>query len=361
MRLLWVIHLYSPKHNCGSELMAHHINKYLISQGHEVRVILMQAKMNNISVPYYYEGMRVQGDPLDNLDAYRWADVILTHLDYTKWAINIARLVKRPLACFIHSHYTYDPNPIPDAKSDLHVIYNSQWVRDYLHYDWPNMIMYPPCDPGYYNVCEDPWKNQCITMISINENKGGYILYRVAKALPYAKFIGVYGSYDDGGLQMEIAQKILNECPNVELVPNSPDILSVYRRTRILLMPSRYESWGRTATEAMCNGIPVICTGTKGLKENCGDAGLYIPDRGPCRADQYGRIIEHDGEMCDIKPILQHVKKLDDEKYYRRVSAACRKRAEELNPAKQLAELEQFLYNAKQYKGYKESAGSFSY
>ncbi len=354
MRLLWVIHLYSPKHNCGSEMMAHHINKYLMSQGHEVRVILMQAKMHNVAVPYYYEGVRVQGDPLDNLDAYRWADVILTHLDYTKWAINIAKLVKKPIACFIHSHYTYEPNPIPDAKSDVHIVYNSKWVKDYLGYKWPNIIMYPPCDPGYYSVCESPWQNKAITMISINENKGGYILYRVAKALPFAKFIGVYGSYDDGGLQLEIAQKILNECPNVELVPNSPDILSVYKRTRILLMPSRYESWGRTATEAMCNGIPVICTATKGLKENCADAGMYIPDRGPCEADQYGTITEHDGEDYDIKPILKHIKALENEKHYSQVSVKCRERAEELNPANQMKELEQFLINAKHYKGYKE-------
>lgn len=361
MRLLWIIHLYQPRHSCGSEVMAHHINKYLMSQGHEVRVVLMQAKMHNVSVPYRFDGVDVIGDPLDNLDAYRWADVILTHLDYTKWATNISRLVKRPICCFIHSHYTYDPNPIPDAKSDVHIVYNSQWVKDFLNYQWPNMLMYPPCDPDYYNVCEDPWQNKAITMISINENKGGYILYRVAKALPYAKFIGVYGSYDDGGLQAEIAQKILNECPNVELVPNSPDILSVYKRTKILLMPSRYESWGRTATEAMCNGIPVISTATKGLMENCGEAGLYIPDRGPCKADQYGRIIEHDGETYDIKPILQHVKKLENEKYYRQVSAACRKRADELRPAKQMQQLEQFLINAKHYKGHKEPAGAVHY
>jgi glycosyltransferase involved in cell wall biosynthesis len=111
----------------------------------------------------------------------------------------------------------------------------------------------------------------------------------------------------------------------------------------------------------MCNGIPVICTATKGLKENCGDAGLYIPDRGPCKADQYGKITEHDGDTYDIKPIVKHINKLDNEKYYRSVSAACRERADELNPAKQLEKLEQFLINAKHYKGYKEQASGVYY
>lgn len=361
MRLLWVIHLYPPRHNCGAEWMAHGVNKYLVSKGHEVRVILMQAKQHKVNVPYNYEGVQVIGDPLENLDAYRWADVILTHLDYTKWAINIARLVKRPVVNFIHSHYTYDPNPIPTAKSDCHVVYNSRWVKDYLNYDWPSMIMFPPCDPSYYNVCETPVRNPYITMISINENKGGYILYRVAKALPYAQFIGVMGSYDDGGLQGEIGAKIKNECPNVELVPNGPDILSIYRKTRILLMPSRYESWGRTATEAMCNGIPVICTRTKGLEENCGEAGLYIPDRGPNKANDYGKITEHDGDSYDINPILGHIKDLENDWYYNQVSSMCRQRAQELDPSKSYKQLEEFITNAKHYKGYREKASAVHY
>lgn len=361
MRILWVIHLYPPKHNCGAEWMAHAVNKYLMSRGHEVRVILMQAKMHDIKTPYEFEGVRVQGDPLDNLDAYRWADIILTHLDFTKWAVNMARLVKRPVVNFIHSHYTYDPNPIPDAKSDCHVVYNSQWVKDHLNYDWPNMVMYPPCDPDHYNVCENPIRNQYITMISINENKGGWILYKVAKALPYAKFIGVMGSYDDGGLQKEIEQRIRTECPNVEIIPNGPNILDVYRKTRILLMPSRYESWGRTATEAMCNGIPVICTETKGLRENCAEAGLYIPDRGPCKANEYGKITEHDGETYDIKPILDHIKDLDNDWYYEQMSAMSRNRAYELDPKQSMEQLEQFLINAKHYTGQKNKAGSLSY
>lgn len=361
MRVLWCIHLYPPVHNCGSEWMAHQINQYLLSKGHEVRVILMQAKMNKVKTPYKFEGVEVIGDPLENFDAYRWADVMLTHLDYTRWAINVARMVKRPVVNFIHSTFTYDPNPIPMAKSDCYVVYNSEWVKEKLDYAWPSMVMYPPCDPDHYNVCENPRENKYITMISLNENKGGWILYRVAKALPYAKFIGVLGSYDDGGLQKEIVAKIQAECPNIEIVPNTPDILGIYKKTRILLMPSRYESWGRTATEAMCNGIPVICTGTPGLKENCADAGLYIPDRGPCEADNVGKITKHDGDTYDIKPIIDHIKDLEENWYYDEVSNSCRQRAKELDPKESMKQLEQFLINAKQYKGYKQNAGALSY
>ena len=40
-------------------------------------------------------------------------------------------------------------------------------------------------------------------------------------------------------------------------------------------MPSNYESWGMVAAEALANGIPVICSPTPGLKENCSDAAIY--------------------------------------------------------------------------------------
>jgi glycosyltransferase involved in cell wall biosynthesis len=46
--------------------------------------------------------------------------------------------------------------------------------------------------------------------------------------------------------------------PNVEWIPFDDDIRNVLRRTRILLFPSFYESFGRIAVEAMINGIPVL-------------------------------------------------------------------------------------------------------
>jgi len=45
---------------------------------------------------------------------------------------------------------------------------------------------------------------------------------------------------------------------NIEWVPFDDDIRNILKRTRILVMPSYYESFGRIAFEAMYNGIPVI-------------------------------------------------------------------------------------------------------
>lgn len=316
MRFLWSIHLYPPVHNCGSEWMAHHINKFLISRGHEVRVILHSAHQHGVKVPYSLDGVEVL-PPTGHCDAYRWADAILTHLDYTQFSIIMAKTVDRPIVHFIHNDIEY--SSITGAFENNYVVYNSRWIAEKLRYKWPSMIMNPPCDYDYYNVSERPEENEFITLISLNKNKGGEIFYKLAEKMPGKKFLGVMGSYDE---------QIVRELPNVTIVPNTPDILSVYKKTRILLMPSAYESWGRTATEAMCNGIPVICTPTPGLKENCAEAGIYAP--------------------IDVESIVKEIKKLDDKKYYLSVSEKCRARAKSLNPYEQLNQLENFLTNVRE-------------
>jgi hypothetical protein len=83
-------------------------------------------------------------------------------------------------------------------------------------------------------------------------------------------------------------------------------------------MPSSAETWGRTATEALCSGIPVIANPTNGLKENLGDAGLYV-DR---------------NAINDWVALIQKLK--DDSDYYNAVSAKCKERSAILNSTNQL-------------------------
>jgi glycosyltransferase involved in cell wall biosynthesis len=110
--------------------------------------------------------------------------------------------------------------------------------------------------------------------------KGGELFRRLAEQMPDATFLGVTGGYGP--------QQDMSGLPNVDVlphVPNSEMREQVWSRTRVLLVPSAYESWGRVASEALCSGIPVIATPTPGLVENLGDAGIFID-----RADTDGWI-----------------------------------------------------------------------
>lgn len=338
MRILASIHLFYPRHCCGSESMLLHIFKYMIGKGHHCRVILHQ-----YSGPIYnYEGVEVF--PANGrIDAYTWADVVLTHLDYTQFTIAMAMQAHRPVVHFVHNDIPYQA--IHSGTRGQYVAYNSEWIRRSLNYGWPSVVIRPPCDIKYYNVNTDPINNEYITLISLNERKGGYMLHKIAAAMPDRKFLGVVGSYDNPGPMKLIQPQIiamLDDLPNVTIVQNSPDILSVYKQTRVLIMPSDYETWGRTATEAMCNGIPVVCTPTPGLKENCGDAAVYVGEQVDSPPPGHAQV-----KLGMVTDWIAAIRSLDNPHTYRKYSLACRTRAEQLNPDKDLEALENLLLNAR--------------
>lgn len=343
MRILWSLHLYPPMHNCGSEYVAHNVNQFLINKGHQVRCVLHYDQNNKIGTPYTYDGVECVGSKTgQSVDTYRWADVILTHLDMTQFTIMMAKQAKRSLVHFVHNDIPY--SSIQSNFGNVSAVYNSKWIADKIGYQIPGYVLHPPCDAKHYNIGEQ--KGDAITLISLNYMKGGFFLRQLAKAMPDRKFIGVVGSYDnpgkDGPNQKFIIQ-LLQELPNVEIVENSPDILSVYRRTRVLIMPSYYESWGRTATEAMCSGIPVICTPTPGLKENCGEAGIYVGSQLPYIAPG-----EQQVDLGEVKDWVKAIRKLDNLHEYNKKSLLCSARANELDPVRELEGLEVFLYEQAQ-------------
>jgi len=97
---------------------------------------------------------------------------------------------------------------------------------------------------------DEEFKGDCITLVNANQNKGVAQFIAMARHMPNRKFLGVIPYY--GELSLPAAPD------NIEWIPFDDDIRNILKRTRILVMPSYYESFGRIAVEAMYNGIPVI-------------------------------------------------------------------------------------------------------
>jgi glycosyltransferase involved in cell wall biosynthesis len=250
---------------------------------------------------------------------FQQADAIITHLDYSAWTQALAGIYKKPVFQIIHNSFPREH--IKHSEVPQHIIYNSNWIADELQYPHPSIVFHPPTDYRYYDVKQDPWDGEYITLINLDQNKGGEILREIALRMPTYKFLGVKGSYSE---PMKVGQ-ITNQPPNVTILDKQVDILPVYRKTKILIMPSLYESWGRTATEAMCSGIPVVASPTPGLQENCGNAGIFVSDRN--NIDEWVKAIE----------------KLHNEKTYRKWSEKAKARSRELNPKAELERLENWL------------------
>lgn len=296
-------------HLCGAEKVAHELLKFLQSKGHDVRVL-----HNRSEEMYSFEGIPVLPKTKHVLEQYMWADVVFTHLDYAKLSTHLARMTKKPLYFFSHNSSEFY-NEMVNNNYNTRVVYNCAAIKEILNYNAPSFILHPPCDWRYYDVSETA-KPEYITLINLNENKGGEQFYEIASRMPDKKFLGVTGSYD---------HQIIKELPNVTILEKMVDIRPVYERTRILLMPSEYESWGRTATEAMCSGIPVLATPTFGLKENIGEGGIFIDDRD------------------NIDEWVKQIESLDDEIEYKAASEYAKNRSRELDPLKELEGFNDFL------------------
>jgi glycosyltransferase involved in cell wall biosynthesis len=146
-------------------------------------------------------------------------------------------------------------------------VFNSEWMVDAvpLPKGTAGLVCRPPVIAADYRT--KPGDH--VTLVNINKDKGAHILAAVAEALPDVKFLGVLGGH---GVQVPEVMP-----GNVEVVPTTPKMKTkVYARTRVLLMPSVYESWGRVGVEAMASGIPVLAHPTPGLRESLGDAGVFL-------------------------------------------------------------------------------------
>lgn len=263
MKLLWIIHGYVPKLNAGAENYTHNLNKYLYSQGHEIKIHIPKeygGQMNNDCI---YEGIIINttNDSESRKEMVEWSDIVLTHLDFASVTINYIQN-NRPIVFIAHNTF-FHAYEFLQNKKNVFIIYNSLYASQITPFQNEYTVLRPPITAK--RTITNSINNKYITLVNINENKGGKILKELAEQMIDYKFMGVKGSYGD-----QIDQPLC-----VKIHENTADISEIYKQTRLIIMPSEYESWGMVASEACINGIPVIASSAFGLKENLDYAGTY--------------------------------------------------------------------------------------
>ncbi|WP_371095058.1 glycosyltransferase [Streptomyces sanglieri] len=177
----------------------------------------------------------------------------------------------------------------------------SEACRDhYPAYRGRALVLPPPIDPGLYRTTP----GSMVTLNGSTAAKGADVLAAVAAWMPDTSFLMVRaaGHTPAGPLPA-----------NVELVDRT-DPLTVYARTRVLLMPSTTESYGRAGVEAMLSGIPVLAAPLPGMREALGDAATYIPRE-------------------DIGRWVTELRRLTDPAVYAAAAVRCRAHADGLDYA----------------------------
>ncbi len=330
-----MVHGYPPFQNAGAEWMLHEMLKYLKQGGHSVEVLVPINKLE----PYNFEGIDVNVDLWDySKDVIKNADLVISHLNRSGRALNVSEFLHKPFVFLVHNSnyagFISAKHRELNAGRFVYCVYNSEFTKKENNYPNPSIIIHPPVDGGRYKVKALKSKKKelevevikpkravergdKITLVNLFWKKGGLVFHDIARNLPDHSFLGVEGAYgpqEKGSLE------------NVSYMGNTPDMKSVYSQTRILLMPSVYESYGRTGIEAMCSGIPVLASPTGGLKEALGDAGIFC---------------------ANTAEFVAEIKKLDDKGYYDEVSKKCVEWSKQVSERteKELAGMEEFFNN----------------
>lgn len=321
MRVLAMLHAYPPAHNAGAEWAAHSLLRALAARGHAVDVLL--SKPDAADGPYDLDGVAVhpyrgKGDPGPWMRGEQRAYVIVTHLENTARASILGEMHRIPVVHLLHNTFPKSKEWLVKGTPSL-AVYNTEWMRADAEEWWARnrgdrpmpygIVVRPPVALEDYQATP----GDRITLINLTAEKGAQVFYALAERMPRRRFLGVIGGYGH--------QIVRDDLPNVEITPHTPGdrmAKDVYARTRVLLVPSVYESYGRVAVEAMCSGIPVVAHPTPGLREALGDAGIF------CDRD-------------DIDAWEAAVRRLHSPKIYPQASKAAAARAAELDPAADLA------------------------
>jgi glycosyltransferase involved in cell wall biosynthesis len=230
---------------------------------------------------YTRNGVRVHtakgnADPLVHID--KGVDVLLTHLENTTRAAVLGDLHSIPTVHLLHNTDAFNKHAIRRGRCDL-AVYNTTWMQQDYEEWFQRAGMRPPASIMMHPaVFADEYKTntkltrEFITLINLWDGKGGDVFWEIAERMPEVKFLGIEGAY---------GEQVIGDLPNVTVIGHQPPELMSwnYKQTKILLMPSTYESYGRTAVEAACAGVPTIASPTPGLREALGSDGTFVANR----------------------------------------------------------------------------------
>jgi len=187
-------------------------------------------------------------------------------------------------------------------RNDL-ILANSCFISNLIsRFGIDSKVVYPFIDLSSY-VVEEELQPEYITFINPIPLKGLNVVLKLAEKMPDHGFLIVgRGSKD----LKETTEKL----PNVSIREWVDDMKTVYRRTRVALVPTiRDEPFGRIPIEAGINGIPTIASSLGGLPESVGEGGILVD------------------EVQNVDAWIRAIKEVDDPEKYAELSEKARKNA----------------------------------
>lgn len=244
--------------------MLHSMLKPLAEAGHDVSVVVTQ---EGIGRKKTIDGISVYrpGNPAEKIAELNPA-VIVSHHDEMRRAFFLSHALDASFALILHNDFMAPMWSAAQMRPDL-LVFNTDWVQKSFttQFGQParSLVVHPPVDGEAHRTVP----GSKVTLVNLNRDKGGEIFYLLAEQMPDIEFLGVVGGHGE--------QIIRRDLPNVEIFEHTSNMKEVWSKTRTLLMPSIYESYGLVSIEAAHSGIPTIAHPTPGLREALGRAGIF--------------------------------------------------------------------------------------
>lgn len=189
---------------------------------------------------------------------------IITQFFNSEKAIKIAHDNGIKVIYLIHNDFEVSTGrELKLLKSSDYAVFNTVWIGKKMFTQAMKFVIHP-----ILKTKDVESTRQYVTLINPTKNKGSQIFYSLAINNKKMQFLTVGGGY---GIQHNV------NMDNVTHIGNTQNIFDdVYAKTRVLMMPSLYESYGMCAAEAAYCGIPVICSKSAGFRECLGESGIYV-------------------------------------------------------------------------------------
>lgn len=282
MNILVIVELYFHKSKSGGEAYLHNFLKKLkfkYSTNTNIQVIIPNLKEDK---KYNFEDIIINEsiDKTEDLKNYILkSDLVITQLMLSEKIINMCLECKKEIIWILHGYFD-GFNKLMKNDNIIKIFNSNNVLMDFMNnskYKIKNyFIIYPFTDFIKLSKYKDIEKNrrEYITFINPVKNKGVNLILKLAKQNKNRKFLIVEGGYSKEE-QLQYLNKF-RELSNCHIIKNTNDIINnIYLKSRIIIMPSKYESYGLCVAEACCFGIPCIINKcTKGLVENLGELSL---------------------------------------------------------------------------------------
>lgn len=257
LQILAHVSTYLQTHG-GAESSMKATLAFLRDRGHTARVLTDEGPQGSSDVA----GVEVIVRPgrRGERALYSSADVVLTQGRSSLRSFMRAKALDKPVTLFVRALGDWTRLP---GRPTL-VVFNAEWQWHALGYRGRAIVVHPPIDAAKYLTTP----GDRVTLINLNRRKGGELFSEIVMRMPDVDFLGVVGMWEEQIVPAELPH-------NLEILESRDDVRQIYSRTRVLLVPSEWESFGRVAVEAGLSGIPVVASPNPGTLEALGNAALY--------------------------------------------------------------------------------------